>query len=109
MQNGIMNGTGMNGANANMMNGSNANMGMQHNHDHRYPPMMDAPQGYRGGYRGARCGCGCGAPNGACAFPPAPAPRCYCQPAAFHRKCCTGDYHRLVDAYGMSRPCGSPF
>ena len=44
-----------------------------------------------------------GGPN-ECAFPPQPPHRCYCAPAAFH-SVDGATHHRLLVAYGASRPC----
>ena len=41
-----------------------------------------------------------------CHFPQAPPKRCYCHPAAFS-SLDGRHYHRMLDAYGSSRPCHS--
>jgi len=41
-----------------------------------------------------------------CHFPQPPPKRCYCHPAAF-TSLDGRDYHRILDAYGHSRPCQS--
>ena len=42
-----------------------------------------------------------------CQFPAPPPRRCYCHPAPFSSSCCGAGYFRLVEGYGMSRPCHS--
>lgn len=55
------------------------------------------------------CGCVRGVSSGCdygdtCHFPQPPPRRCYCYPAAFSSRC--GErQHRLLVAYGSSRPC----
>lgn len=51
--------------------------------------------------RGYTSGCDYG---NTCAFPQPPPRRCYCMPAAFSSTC-GQTHHRLLDAYGSSRPC----
>ena len=41
-----------------------------------------------------------------CHFPQAPVKRCYCHPAAF-TSLDGRSHHRILDAYGHSRPCQS--
>ncbi len=41
-----------------------------------------------------------------CHFPQAPPKRCYCMPAAY-TSLDGRNYHRMLDAYGHSRPCNS--
>lgn len=41
-----------------------------------------------------------------CHFPQAPPKRCYCHPAAF-TSLDGRSHHRILDAYGNSRPCHS--
>lgn len=43
-----------------------------------------------------------------CHFPQPPAKRCYCHPAAF-TSLDGRSHHRILDAYGHSRPCFSHY
>lgn len=46
--------------------------------------------------------------HGSCAFAMPPPKRCYCHPAAF--TALSGQsHHRILDAYGNSRPCGGNY
>jgi len=46
--------------------------------------------------------------HGSCAFAKPPPKRCYCHPAAF--TALNGQsHHRILDAYGNSRPCGGNY
>lgn len=57
---------------------------------------------YYGGHSNDMCGCG--AAESACQFPQPPPKRCYCHPAAF-TSLDGRSHHRILTAYGNSRPC----
>lgn len=46
--------------------------------------------------------------HGSCAFAMPPPKRCYCHPAAF-TSLNGQSHHRILDAYGNSRPCGGNY
>lgn len=79
-----------------------------------YPSYKEGMHGYKEGYC-TSCGCGHhdsgkagGMLHGSCAFAMPPPKRCYCHPAAF-TSLNGQSKHRILDAYGNSRPCGNNY
>lgn len=86
---------------------NNANMGQLPAHANAYRAKAGngaygAKEGYSAGMAGGDYN------NQTCHFPAAAPARCYCQPAAF-TSLNGRSHHRILDAYGQSRPCSDRY